>query len=446
MLEDQPFYLSFLNFDVDAFLNLAGTDPFTAMGYLFLNGGWILFVVVFLFLIREGWLEYRQNKFLASREWVLLKITVPKTSEQTVKAVENIFANFAGAHSPASWTEKWFQGMHQMPLSIEIASIEGDISFYIHCLKQMRDLVEASIYAQYPDAEIELAEDYAKNVPSKFPDEEWDAWGCEMTNVMPDPYPLKTYPEFEDKISGEFKDPLAVLLENFSRLGKGEQAWYQIVITPTDQKEERKRAEKVINKFKGIKEEAKKNIIEQAIEIPAGAAMDVLSVAMGSTIQPKKKEEKKDGTPKILQLSPGEKYVLEAIERKVSKIGFLSKIRFIYVAKKENMSKAKVVNAFIGAIKQTNTFNMQALKPETKRVGVNGTLWWFKDKRNNGRKRRLILGYRNRSDTSGLHRFMLCSEELATLWHFPILQQVRAPQLRRVEAKKGEPPPYIPFG
>ncbi len=447
---DEQLYqsLPFLNFDVNAFLDVAGTDPFSAMVYLFLHGGWIIFIFVFFWALKYGWLEIRQNKYHHSREWILLRVTVPKASEynqQTPRAVENICANFAGAHSPASWTETWVDGMTQMPLSLEIASIGGQVSYYVHSLRGLRDLVEAAIYAQYPDADIDEVEDYTKEIPSHFPSDTWDLWGTEFTNVAPDPYPLKTYPEFEDKVSGEFKDPIANMLEVLSRLGPDERAWYQIVISPTDQKDFKKRAEKVINKLKGIKEVKKKTMVDHAVDLPMNALTTVANVALGLPgAEPKK--ESKDAYPRMMALSPGERYVLEAIERKASKIGFDCKIRFLYIGKKGKLSKPKVVNSFVGAIKQTNTFNMQALKPETKHVGINGTLWWFKAQRNNERKGKLVRAYRGRSSHTGLHSFFLCSEEIATLWHFPILMQVKAPQLRRTEAKKSDPPANIPFG
>lgn len=440
--------LPFLNFDVNAFLDLAGSDPFTAMAYLILQGGWIVFIVLLLWMIKYGWLEYRQNKFIASREWILLRITVPKASEynqQTPRAVENIMANLAGAHSPPSWKETWIDGMVQMPLALEIASIEGQVSYYVHSLRALRDLVEAAVYAQYPDADIDVVEDYTLPVPSHFPSDEWDLWGTEMTNVAPDPFPLKTYPEFEDKNTGEFKDPMANMLEVLSRLGPGEQAWYQIVILPTDQKEFKKRAEKLINKIKGIKEVKKRTVMDEVLDLPMATLSTVANVALGNSA-PEKKKDAKDAFPRMMALSPGERFVLESIERKAGKIGFETKIRFLYVGKKGKLSKPKVVNTFIGAIKQTNTFNMQALKPETKHVGVNGTLWWFKDARNNDRKGKLVRAYRQRNPVVGLKPFFLGSEELSTLWHFPILMQVKAPQLRRTEAKKAEPPANIPFG
>jgi hypothetical protein len=446
MFEEYIGYLPFLNFDVDAFLNAAGNDPFSAMVYLFLNGGWLILIPVLWFMIKNGWLEYIQNKHAAKRDWILLRVSVPKASEQTVKAVENLFALLAGAHSPASWTETWLEGATQAMLSVEIASINGEVSFYVRSLRGLRDLVEASIYAQYPDAEIDEVEDYAKQVPAEYPNEEWDVWCTEMTNVMPDPYPLKTYTEFEDKVSGEFKDPMAAFLEVMSRLGPGEQAWYQIVLQPTDQKDFRKRSESLVKKIKGIKETPKQSLLDQILSLPINALFEITNMLLGSSLGGGGgKEEKKDGTPEILKLSPGEKLVLESVERKASKIGFNCKVRLVYVARKEVMKKSKFVQPFIGAIKQINTFNMQALKPSSV-VGVNGALWWFKDRRNNERKSKMIRAYRSRSGFTGLNKFFLSAEELATLWHFPILMQVKAPGLRRIEAKKSEAPANIPFG
>lgn len=440
--------IPFPSFDVNAFLDLAGSDPFTAMGYLLLRGGWIVFVFVAGWMLIHGWKEYRQNKWVAKREWILLRVTVPKASEfnlQTPRAVENIMANLAGAHSPASWTEEWIDGQVQMPISLEIASIEGQVGYYVYCMRALRDLVEAAIYAVYSDADIDEVEDYTLPIPSHFPSDTWDVWGTEMTNVAPDPFPLKTYPEFEDKVTGEFKDPIANVLEVFSRLGPGENAWYQIIINPTDQKDFKKRAEKVINKLKGIKEVKKKTVLDEVLDLPLNTLNTVAGVALGSGGE-KPKKEAKEAFPRMMTLSPGERTVLEAVERKAGKIGFDTKIRFLYVGKKGKLSKPKVVNTFIGAIKQTNTFNMQALKPETKRVGVNGTLWWFKDRRNSERKGKLVRAYRQRNFGVGLSSYFLSSEELATLWHFPILMQVKAPQLRRTDSKKSEPPANIPFG
>ena len=88
---------------------------------------------------------------------------------------------------------------------------------------------------------------------------------------------------------------------------------------------------------------------------------------------------------------------------------------------------------------------MQALKPDLKKTGMSSAIWWFKQMRNDGRKTRLINNCRSRDTTAGLHQFTLSAEEIATLWHFPILTQVKAPSIRQVEAKKSDAPYNIPF-
>jgi hypothetical protein len=267
-----------------------------------------------------------------------------------------------------------------------------------------------------------------------------------MIPVKSDIYPLKTYPMFEDSVSGEFKDPLSAMLESMGRLTPGEQAWFQIILVPIGQGDFPKKALEAVKKLKGEASPPKKNFIESALEYPFSIVMDVVEAFTG--IGGGKAPPKKDGPaqPKIMAMTQGEKDVINAIEMKASKIVYQCKLRFIYVAKKAVMSKPRIVNPFIGALKQLNANNLQSLKPETKHVGINGALWWFKAQRNSARKTALITAYRNRSHWFGTPKFHLNTEELATLWHFPHSMQVKAPQLTKTEAKRTEPPVNLPFG
>lgn len=439
-------FWDFLNFDfsfLQSIVEQVGTNPLYVMFWLLVHGGWIVLVIIALLALRSIWLYSRRVKSEMKKNFILLAIDVPRMSEQTVKAVDNMFAHLAGAHSPATFMEKWFEGKMQDPISMEIISIEGHLQYLVRCLDKYRDLVEASVYAQYPDAEISLVEDYVDNVPSKYPDDTYDLFGTEMTNVQSDVYPLKSYLDFEHSLTGEYKDPLAVLLEAFSRLGPGEQAWYQIIVTPIAQKEFAEKAKKEIAKLKGEKPPVKKNVVEKALDVPVTAMGAVAGAVLGGESAPV--EKKKDEGPRMLLLSPGERNILEAVERKMSKIQFLCKVRFIYVAKKDVFFKPKILQSFVGAIKQFNTNDLQSLKPEGKKVGVNSTLIFFKKRRNNGRKRRLHAAYKSRSNWMGLQEFHLGTDELASLWHLPVVLNVKAPQLKKTEAKKTEPPINIPF-
>ncbi len=443
----------YFTFDVVSFLASFGSNPFMVMWTLFIYGGWVIFLIIGIWASTKIWLVWRQTLAAKQKEFITLAIDIPKLTEkdpgQSLRAVENIFAHLAGAHAPASWKEIWIDGKYQDPISCEIISIEGNVQFIIHCIRPLRDLVEASLFAQYPDAEISEVEDYAKSVPASYPDSEYDLWGTEMVPAGSTPsfYPLKTYPAFEHSMSGELKDPLSVLLEGMSRMGPGEQVWMQIICLPIDVGDYNKGGTKLIKELKGEKVVTPPSMLEKIILAPFNLfimiANELIGGGSGSPSAAKGDDPLKS---KIFNLSPGERKVLEAVENKVSKIGYLCKIRFMYVAKKNVFKKPKIVQSLIGFIKQMNTNDMLSLKPEGKHVGVNGALLFMREKRNNIRKNRLINYYKARSAFDGSPPYYLCTEELATLWHFPHTYQVKAPHLKKRDMKYSEPPMNLPFG
>lgn len=436
-----------MGWDIAAWVAQAGDNPVFAMGWILSHGGWIILVWAVLWGVRELWLDWRQAVGRKGKKYVLLAIDVPKNTEQTVKAVENMFAYLAGAHSSASFLEKWWEGKVQDPLSFELISIDGHIQYLIRSTTKMRDLVEAAVYSQYPDAEITEVEDYTHHVPSHFPNETHDAFAFELTNVKDDAYPLKTFIDFEDKLSGEFKDPLAALLESLSRMLPGEQAWYQIVVTPIEQKEFAAHCLHLIHKLTGQHVEPKPRLVDKALDLPLNTLNMAANIVMGTEGgDAHHKDDKNVLNSRMWNLTPGERKVVEGVERKMSKIAFKTKIRFMYIARRDVFNKSHIAYSFVGAIKQYNTNDSQALKPESKHGGVSSALVFFRDKRNDIRKNHLMHAYHGRSNWAGLHSFYLCTEELASLWHLPVSLHVKAPQVKKTESKKSEPPINLPMG
>jgi len=416
------------------------------MWFFFANGGWALFVAFAVWAAVMVWRNHRQTLFNAKKQWVVLSIHVPRLHEQTPRAVENMFAYFAGARSANNFVEEWFLGRTQDTITVEIASIEGHVQYFVRTTVGLRNLVEAGIYSQYPDTDIFEVEDYTFKVPQSYPDEEWNLWGTQFVNARPDFYPIRTYPFFEDKVSGEFKDPLAAMLEALSRIGPGEQAWFQIVLMPIDQGAFHKKSETLVKKLTGQKIEVKKGVLEKIVELPLTAMGAIAQELAGTAEGAKPSKPEHPLLSRMLHMTQMEKDIVAAVEDKASKIVFLCKPRFIYVAKKQVMSLSHIAQGFMGSIRQFSVANMQTLKPDFKKVGVASALWWFKARRNDGRKTRLVRAFRNRSHWVGLPMFHMSSEELATLWHFPISIQSRPPQLQKTESKKSEPPMNIPFG
>lgn len=413
--------------------------------YLFTNGGWIVFLIIFLEGLRFAWVYHIEVQYDNTRQWVLLAIDVPKDNVQSPKAVENIFAHLAGAHASKTLLERFWIGNTQDWFSFEIISIGGYVQFTIRTIVQFRDLVESAIYAQYPDAVITEVEDYTVGFPTLFPNERYDMYGTEFVLVEDEALPIRTYLEFEHTLTQEFKDPLSALLETMGKLGDGEQLWLQLLIVPIDDSW-KKHAIALIKKMIGEKQKRRNGLVGAIIgefgNIGQTASTQITGAPAGKTAS------RADDLPsRMLYLSPYDKERVEAISHKIKKIGFLTKIRSVYIAPKENFFVQHGREALIGAIKQFNTSDLNSIKPDTKHVGVHAH-YFFIEWRKNMKRTKLMSRYKSRSHARGRKCYVLNTEELASLWHFPLaIETVPIRHMvQKTEFKRIAPPASVPFG
>ena len=340
-----------------------------------------------------------------------------------------------------TWKEKFFEGKIQPWFSFEIVGNGGEIGFYARVPEGLRNLVEAQIFAQYPDAEIKIADDYVSALPEYLPDDTYDLWGTELVFTKPDAYPIKTYPFFEEE-SGkdEFKrtDPLAPLAEIMSSLEPGEHIWVQLLIRGTSDawaKEAKAEVDKLIGKEPKIRRDALGKAVDFIDQLLPGGAPVV--------------EEKKKDDFSIMKLTGGQKFVLDQVEHKIAQLGFKSGYRFIYLARKDRFHMSHVP-AVVGFFKQFYLNNLNSFRPNkyTWTSPKGWFPWLFPSDKGIGYKKQELNRkwyiYRNYKKRAFVHSFIMLSvEELATLFHLPGIG-VKAPAFPRVEAKKGQPPAGLP--
>ncbi|MDO8663669.1 MAG: hypothetical protein Q7K28_02430, partial [Candidatus Wildermuthbacteria bacterium] len=354
---------------------------------------------------------------------ILLEIRIPKESLKPIRAMENVLAGIHQATwEPPNWIEKWWEGQPRLTTHFEIISIGGEIHFYIRVHQKYRDPVEANIYSQYPGAEITLAEDYTKNVPQDMPNKEWDFWGADYKFLKADPYPILTYKAFEtetEALEEKRVDPMATLLENFSKVKPGEQFWVQISAEST--------AESFIQPF--LKEGlALRDILAKRPEKPKEKSM----IQQGAELlvlgkMPEEVEVKEESViPPEMKLTPGEKEIVQGIEFKISKPCFNCNTRFIFMGKRDVWFRANMRLIF-GYFANFTTLNMNALVPYGKTLTKvkSKPIFNLLDKRRLYlRQRKLLRNYKEREQPyyplSGRWPavFVLNTEELASLFHF----------------------------
>lgn len=416
-----------------------GEQSFTTIVWqLFRGGFWFVIFCFFIYAFRIFWLAYVRAKFDEQQEFIILAVNVPADNEQSPKAVENIFTNFTAILGVPTYIEKYWNGSRPRAISLEIVSIDGYIQFLIRISAKFRDVVEAGVYAQYPDAEITEIEDYVENVPHIYPDEHYKMFGMEFILGKEDAYPIRTYEHFEDSMAKELKDPMASLLEVLSRLETGEQVWLQFVIRPVLGKDWEDKSQEVVDKIMGKKKVSKESLILRIIGAPFKILSEVIRISSGA-------EPTKSGAdggteqPAMQRITPGERDVIEAIQNKAAKMGFRTKFRLVYLGRNEVFTKAKGVSAVFGAIRQFNTQNLNFFMPDLKTL--THVDYFFTKSRIKSRQKKMMYHYVNRTVESGSkgQGFILNIEELASVYHFPLFT-VKAPMLKRVSGKKSEPP------
>jgi hypothetical protein len=375
------------------------------------------------------YMRYIRAVWIRKEGSVLLEIKIPKETNKSPLAMEIFFTSLYQTGS-ATTKEAFSLGKVRPWFSFEIASIDGEVRFFIWALKKWRNLIEAQLYAQYPTIEIYEAEDYTKSIhhdPINLP-----MWGTYFTLEKEDVFPIKTYVDYGlDKLDTkeEFKiDPMTSVLEYLGSLKKGEQVWIQIIV-------QAHRKEKTIDgRFLGLKGDWKEEIDEKIAEIKKEAT----SVRINSD------GEKIPGFPNY---TPGQIETIKSLERSRDKFPFEAIIRGIYVCTKESFTPISITG-LVGSFRQYNSANSNGFK-----------LGWYTDPdepwrdlkrfRRNVMEEEMLEAYKMRSFFQYPFKnfeatpMILMTEELATIFHFPGTV-AGTPTLGRIPSKKSEPPTNLP--
>lgn len=434
------FQISGATIDFSFWAWFAGLPISEAAGVVFALGAWVFIAAFLLKSTVEFWVEYRsKTKFQSKWEWVLMAVDIPPLFIQTPKAVEQIFAHLSGAMGHSNVSDKFWHGKKQKNFSFEIISIEGYIQFLVRAEKEYRDLMEASIYAQYPEAEITEVEDYISVLPGVFPNNEYDVLGVEFKLAQPNAFPIRTYESFEYSLSKEavFSDPMAAILENFSRIGPGENFWMQIVVEPTSSswKEEGIALAKEMIKGGGGHEHghAGGGLISAIFDAFFAEIRNILTW----TFEVHEHEEVK---PERVEVTPGMKKNVEHVENKIAKIGFKTKLRVLYAARKEVFNPNRCIEGFIGSMNQFHIQDLNAIVP----YDATHAHYDPSHSKSNHMKNTFVKAFKARKMKWKLcDGYILNIEELATLWHFP-LPFVKTPLLHKAGHKRAEPPSGLP--
>jgi len=210
------------------------THNFNLLQFLIVTIGYLM-PIPLAYLALHLWHHYRQERFISGIKWVLLEIQVPREILKTPAAMELVIANAFYHKSGKGFWEQYIIGAPWFWFSLEIASIDGRVHFFVRTPTRIRDLVETQIYGQYPQAKVIEVDDYTLHVPQYTKEGDWNMWGCEFSKLKEDFLPIKTWKDFGDDMKTGIKeenkvDPITPIIEYLGSLPRGQQVWIQIII------------------------------------------------------------------------------------------------------------------------------------------------------------------------------------------------------------------------
>lgn len=425
---------------------VATTPVFEMASHALLVFGWIPIFGVLIWGFTQVWVDYKQGQYLAHIKWVVLNVNIPQGAINTPKGMELFFNNLAGSKSAITWKEANLLGKFQAFFSFEIVGIEGDVKFYIRTPEKYLDLVEAALYSQYPEAQIMEVEDYVDHIPDKYPNDKVSVFGSEMKLSKPQYYPIRTFEDFEHmgEKDQRFKDPLLSIIEVMGKMHHGESMWMQIVIMPPDEQDWAKEGEKYLNKMMGKEEKHTPGMLSQAVGNVAWLPNEVLKQTTGLDLMGGEHHDEKADDFRMFRMTPTERAVGDAIAEKISKIGWFTKIRVVYCGPNDHFNHRKgLIAAMIkGMFHPFAHLNMNKLGMHDHATPKDDYFWLQWEIHH--RMTNLVRRYKKRQMGAGTAPYILNSEELATLFHFPAAD-ARTPILAHTGARRAEAPLSLPF-
>ncbi len=318
--------------------------------------------------------------------------------QELISVMETIFATL-GSLRAEKGIGAWLVGRHDQ-FAFEIVAHQNKISFYVAIPGKYREFIEEQVHAQYPNAQIDDVPDYNLFTPTGV------ILGSYLNLRRSTFFPIKTYKKLES-------DPLNSLTNALSKLANQDGAAIQIIVrsAPKKWRNEGLRIARAMQQGKRLS------------DVHGGQFLKSIGKEITSMASTSKAGEKKEKEP--YRLSPLEEEMIKGLEEKASKAGLETNIRVIVSSATAETAK-RYLNDILGAFGQFNVYeygnSFVSATPAFKTILIRHFIYRHFD-----------------------HRALLVlnSEELASLFHFP-LPMTETPKIDWLLSRRALPPSNLP--
>lgn len=391
-------------------------------GQLYIDGNF-LFIIVLLFFLLFLLIAFFLFRFFIRRyadrgnrdDMLVQMIRIPKDKpgdinqefsvqmlQEEIAQGETIFASIGGLRAQRG-LKAWLLGRNDH-YSFEIVAQNKKINFYIVTPRAMQRYIEQQVHAYYPDAVIEIVNDY--NI---FNSNSYVASGS-LSTKRKGFIPIKTYKKMD-------ADAMHSVINVMSKLKKNEGMAIQYLV----------RSAKVgwhsgANKVARLVREG--HDLRQSIADASRGPISAVFNEIVSMARPDAKSHEQQGMQS--RLSAMEEDVLKGIEEKNAKAGLDVNLRIIVSAESKTQAGVYVSN-LAGAFTQYSLYDYGNSFPNTIKVKTN---------------KQVVNDFIYRRFKENIS-FLLNTEELASLYHLP-LRNSETPSIVWLNAKQAPAPNNIP--
>jgi len=387
-------------------IDLLNTPEVTAALILI---GVILFIFIVLYIIRGVFI--RRGRASVAFGSKVLMIRVPKAVkkedveqskstqqvQELISVMETVFSTLGSLTAERGFMS-WLRGRSDH-FAFEIVAHESKINFYVAVPGAQRHFLEEQIHAQFPNAQVDEVPDYNMFSPSGV------IMGSYLKLRRKSVFPIKSYKKLET-------DPLNSLTNAMAKIDDLDGAAVQFVIRSAKRKWRRE----------GLRIARAMQQGKKLSEVEGSTIFRKVGKDFANVISPPSKDRKPDETYK---LSPLEEEMVKGLEEKASKAGLDVNIRVIVSSL--NPEKAKrYLNDIMGSFGQYNVYeygnSFVKATPSFQTQMVRHFIYRHFDPR---------------------YSIVLNSEELASLYHFP-LPTTETPKVNWLLSRKSQPPSNLP--
>ena len=356
---------------------------------------WYVWVPVVILLGYLTWRNNRQVDVLREVESELLILEIPRANDKSELAAEQMFASLHGILRDAR--ELKINDGYQEHLSFEIASVGGQIQFYVWTPRALRNFVESQIHSQYPTVQIRTATaDYTAHEQQHNV-----VYTAEVVLAESEFLPIKTFQSFE-------VDPLAGITGTLAKLeDTDDEIWIQILVRPVAD-DWHKASDAWVKRVRGG------GFFGDAFH-PKARWFSQFLMALW--------QPPEGNMTTVTELSDRDKTRIAEAEKKAAKLGYQVKIRVAYLGDSTTDARLRM-QAIIGTFKQYNSTNLN---------GFTMSHDSFRKEDLNRYKLRLFAD----------RGFLLNIEEMASVFHLPHTN-VETPNIVWASNKTAEPPNRLP--